>query len=622
MRRLADPEELQLNVVFPFESKKPGQPSEVWIPESRLKDKSPSELKTLAERTYEAFRRAEEWEEQRNIQYVDEKTINVAKELYKVVFPIVTVNCATVYTERLSIEDNEETRAEECFLESLVQRLGIDGDLDLSEAAMKSADVLFDTYIRDDEKYLPAFTQNLYFWVSKQLAAAAILQADEETDGQDITHEAWGEVFERHYKAEINGVKFLFQSYAYREAADILENDLKPVKMPLKELRLWAGVTYLESKANHAGAQVSGMVVATSKLAGHLNGFIVSRKENHIEELQARRNGHPELVRAYSRLDLPKGIQRPSTTELLEKMHKTLLKRKEESASLLKTHLYLVDRAYKRGGDSPTFTVNMDELLEAKGYTRRADGSFQASTYREEWGRIATLAGCWLELRRVKEKNKRGKEETFVDETPYWDVRARRRLEEGEALGLEVILLEDPEAPIIKAVVIQPGLWWGISDRGTMNFHLPHEVLTLPTDGKGNETQRMAVQIAATLALWVRSAQNQHAGKEWSYGVGTLLEASGVRTRLEFDGMNRVEVGRLRKYLAGTPDEPGGVIQHLVSLGAFDIRIRDEEAFWASGRGWQTRFWESQLTVKIPDLKIKKLGKPRTKRPRAKQALR
>lgn len=374
--------------------------------------------------------------------------------------------------------------------------------------------------------------------------------------------------------------------------------------------------------SDHAELQAVDMIVATSKLAGHLNGFIVNRSDNFVEELQARRNGRFESVRARSRLDLPRGAERPSTTELLEKMHKTLLKHKEESASLLKTHLYLVDLAYKRGGDSPTFTVNMDSLLEAKGYTRRADGSFQASTYREEWGRIATLAGCWLELRRVKEKNKRGKEETFIDETPYWEVRARRRLEEGEALGLETILLEDPSAPIIKAVVIQPGLWWGVSDRGAMNFHLPREVLALPTDGKGNETQRMAVQLAATLALWVRASQNQHAGRECAYSVGALLEASGVKTRLEFEAMHRKDAARLRKYLAGEvgEDEPSGALHHLTVSGAFVIRTRDEEEFWASGRGWQIRFWESRLTVEIPDMGIKKLEKPQVKRRAPKRA--
>lgn len=196
---------------------------------------------------------------------------------------------------------------------------------------------------------------------------------------------------------------------------------------------------------------------------------------------------------------------------------------------------------------------------------------------------------------------------------------ARRRhdeaaLEEGEALGLQTILLANPSAPIIKAFVIQPGLWWGVSDRGSMNFHLPREVLALPTDGKGNETQRMAVQLAATLALWVRSSQQQHAGEKRPYSVGALLEASGIRTRSEFEKMNRVGASRLREYLAGTEAEPGGALHHLTSLGAFDIRIRDEDDFWAFGRGWQVRFWEAMLIVRVPDMGIRKLEKPRIRK--------
>ena len=65
-------------------------------------------------------------------------------------------------------------------------------------------------------------------------------------------------------------------------------------------------------------------------------------------------------------------------------------------------------------------------------------------------------------------------------------------------------------------------------------------------------------------------------------------------------------VKRLRKYLTGTPDEPGGALHYLTSLGAFDICIRDEEEFWAAGRHWKKKFWESMLVVKIPNLAIRK----------------
>jgi len=346
------------------------------------------------------------------------------------------------------------------------------------------------------------------------------------------------------------------------------------------------------------------LVVGTSKIFAHLTSFISNNRTEELSEvLQIRKYGRKEWLKARSRLDLPPGIRRPDATKLLATMQKTLLKHKEEAASLLKTHMYLTDLAYKTGGDNPTFVVEMDKLLETKGYTRRENGTFQASTLREEWSRIVTLSGCWLEINKVVANDNKG---ILVDETPYWEVRARRRVREGEQVGLESVLLEDPSSPVIRQALIQPGLWWAISERGTMNFHLPYQVLALPTDGKGNETNRVAVQIAATLALWVRSSQLRHAGKFLLYSVGKLLEVSGIKTKKEFEQESNQKAKRLRKYLAGTPDDSYSAIKHLTDLGAFDITIADEEEFWASGKGWQERFWNAKLKVKIPNLAIKK----------------
>ncbi len=520
------------------------------IPPQTLDGKVPDEIRAHVQRTYEVFRRAEEYAEAQNFTYTNEKALDRATQLYTAVYLYIVANCHSIYYARLD-ENTEESQAEQNYLNHLDEK--IDVHKRIMETLSKSAEMLCEQWIESNgPEHARRLVQAADFHVTKQVAAAAIFEADKQVP-PSAPEEEWHNAFDKFYRARLDeGLASFYFTYTQKETQDILENELKPVEMPFEELRLWAGIAFLEGMtesgefSDFSGRQTLDMVVATSKLAGHLNGFITNRKEAYAEHLEVRVSGRAEIAHAHSRLDLPKGTARPDAIGLLEKIHKTLLRHKEESASLLKTHLYLVDRAYRQGGDSPTFTVDMDELLEAKGYKRRADGSFQASTYREEWGRVATLAGCWLELRRVRGKNKRGKDETFIDETPYWEVRARRRLEEGEALGLETILLQNPEAPIIKAVVMQPGLWWGISNRGDMRFHLPHEVLALPTDGKGNETQRMAVQIAATLALWVRSSQNQHAGRELNYGVGTVLEASGIKTRLEFENMNLVEAGRLR----------------------------------------------------------------------------
>lgn len=313
LSRIVDSEQLVLNVVFPFESKITGEPSDVWIPESRLEGKNPSEIRTLAERTYEAFRRAEEWEKERNVHYADEKSVEAAKQLYKAVLIIVTANCAAIYVDRLE-EGNEEAKAEEKFLESLAERSNADIDSEtLVNAAMESAEVLFNTWIKDDEKYIAAFTENLNFWVGKHIAAAAILQTDEEIDKQGSADEVWDEAFWRHYKEEIDGVKSLFLQYAYKEAADILENELKPVEMPFERLRLWAGVTWLEGMvkdrepSDQLTPKASGGASVTRKLAEYVNGPLTSREESFMKQFHTYRNGSYNLTHAHSRPDLPRG---------------------------------------------------------------------------------------------------------------------------------------------------------------------------------------------------------------------------------------------------------------------------------------------------------------------------
>lgn len=351
----------------------------------------------------------------------------------------------------------------------------------------------------------------------------------------------------------------------------------------------------------------TAMVVGTAPLLGHQNSFL-SRKDTQAlaADLFDRRSSFGQKYHARSWLELPAGVERPNTEAILKKMHSTLLKRKKSAASLLKTHLFLVDQARRKGGPDPLFTVHLADLLEAKGYERRADGDFHPETYREEWGRLVTLAGCWLEVRRVTEKNKRGKDETYIDETPYWHLEARRRLEAGDAIGLQQILIGDPAAPIVKSVLLRPGVWWALSDIGDKYLHIPREILALPTDGNGNAKERMAVQIAAVLALWVRSSQRQHAGTTRAYSVGSLLESAGIITHEEFLKLHHESARRIREHLAGENhlDVPTGAIHILARLGAFDVRVKDEADFWESGRGWKERFWDANLAVQIPNLGI------------------
>jgi hypothetical protein len=375
---------------------------------------------------------------------------------------------------------------------------------------------------------------------------------------------------------------------------------------PSRLFRLKDPVNTPEEVLKSLGAERPKLVtLGTNKLFAHQQRYIASKKPLLAEPLKLRRNGKQMELAIRSSLELPRGMAVPSAEDVLQRMQTTLLKRKANGASLLKTHLYLIDRAYRAGGEEPRFEVDLDDLLEAKGYKRQSYGDFHPDTYREEYGRIVTLGASWITLWEVKVKGKDKRREKYVDQTPYWELRARRKLEEGDLLGLQPVLLAHPFAPIIKAVLMEPGLWWRVSKVGDERIQIPRAILALPTDGKGNEAERIAVQLAATLAIWIRAGQSQHAGKACNYSVGALLEASGITTRDEFMTLHVEQAKRLRRYLAGD-DGTDGALATLRNIGAFGIDIADEKAFWASGRGWTEKFWEAHLAVEIPNLGIMK----------------
>lgn len=447
---------------------------------------------------------------------------------------------------------------------------------------------------RDNE--LEGEQRKFWHWFCALLATEAIIKAD--TQATDKDNEAWGEVFQQAFEenlANIDFIKKVLLSYSKALAEEFL-NEYDPKNTSLEKLKELIFADKLKPP--------TGMLtVGTSSLLAHQHRYLASKKPTLAEPIRVRRSGKPVELAVRSSLELPRGVTMPSAEDVLQRMQSTLLKRKANGASLLKTHLYLIDRAYRAGGEEPRFEVLLDDLLEAKGYKRQSYGDFDASTYREEYGRIVTLGASWITLWEVKGKDKR--RERYVDQTPYWDLRARRKLEDGDSLGLQPVLLAQPFAPIIKAVLMEPGLWWRASRMGAERIEIPRAILALPTDGKGNEAERIAVQLAATLAIWIRASQFRHAGKACKYSVGALLEASGVTTHSEFMNKHVEQAKRLRRYLA-SEDGTAGALATLREVGAFNIDIADEKMFWASGRGWMTKFWEAHLAVKIQDLGIKR----------------
>lgn len=263
-------------VVFPFDSEEVGERT-VLIHPRALDGKSPEEVRAHVQHTYEVFRRAEEYAEAQSYAYTNEKAMERANTLYKSVFLVVTINCLNVYLARLD-EDTEEARAEHKHLDRLDKKINLNECF--AEAVEKSAEVLLTRWLEDNG---PKHARNLVraadFHMKKQLAAAAIFEADEQVL-HDAPVEEWRAAFMRSYRNQLkDALKDFSFTYLQHEAQDILENDIKPVEMPLEELRLLAGVVWLEGAAADDGYTDLLTSSVNSRLARYTNTFFVSRYE-------------------------------------------------------------------------------------------------------------------------------------------------------------------------------------------------------------------------------------------------------------------------------------------------------------------------------------------------------
>ncbi|HEY9723563.1 MAG TPA: hypothetical protein V6D47_16245, partial [Oscillatoriaceae cyanobacterium] len=148
---------------------------------------------------------------------------------------------------------------------------------------------------------------------------------------------------------------------------------------------------------------------------------------------------------------------------------------------------------------------------------------------------------------------------------------------------------------------VVPGPWWEAIELPNYRLALPRELFALPLDGQGNQVNRVALQLAAELAVWER-AEMKHGPRTLYRSVGALLEKAMLadRAQLVEDSARRLNTPkRLREYLAGDGFPDQGAFAHLRTLGRFEIDIKDEAAFWASGRGWVERFWEARLQIGV-----------------------
>lgn len=345
----------------------------------------------------------------------------------------------------------------------------------------------------------------------------------------------------------------------------------------------------------------TSFIIGTSAISRHMFDHILNKSHTTKQTLPSNIKGLDIILEARSTIDLPQGVTiRPNDDQLLEKMQSSILERKKHNTGLLKTHLDLLDRTFRAKNGFPFIEYDLSKSLEALGYKRQSHGSLHTDTLHEHYNRIVTLASQWITVSEVHA----GKRKKQFDETPYWIIQARRQVAEGDVVDMmQPLLLEDKRAPIITKLFIQPGMWWQVAEMSKYHLSIPRAVLELPVDGKGNETQRMALQITATLAVWIRSSQKSHAGKEVSYTVGRLLESSGILNKHDFLNYEPKTARRLRSYLVGE-NFSSGALGLLRDLRAFDFDIPSESDFFSTGHGWKEKFWNAELKVRIPDLTL------------------
>jgi hypothetical protein len=343
----------------------------------------------------------------------------------------------------------------------------------------------------------------------------------------------------------------------------------------------------------------SSFIIGTNAISRHMFDHILNRALSTEQELPSKVTGLNFTLVAHSTIDLPQGVTvQQNDDQLLEKMQASILELKKHRTGLLKTHLDLLDRASRAKDGFPFIKYDLSEALEDLGYKRQRHGSLHTDTLHEHYNRVVTLSLQWINVSEVHGK----KRKKYIDQTPYWVIQARRQLVEGDVVNMmQPLLLADKRAPIVTEIYMQPGMWWQVAEMSKYHLRIPRSVLELPVDGKGNETQRMALQITATLAVWIRSSQKSHAGKEVSYTVGKLLESSGILSKQDFMKYEPKTASRLRSYLVGE-NFSSGALGLLRNLRAFDFDIPSEQDFFSTGHGWKEKFWNAELKVRIPEL--------------------
>ncbi len=252
-------------------------------------------------------------------------------------------------------------------------------------------------------------------------------------------------------------------------------------------------------------------------------------------------------------------------------------------AGLLKAHLDLVDLVDRHAPGGAGVVYDLGEALARLGFVRLAGGGYHPSTVREHLRRLAALAERRIGL-------EGGAEE------PVWRFFVH---EAGDTLRPLASEQDWEAARRAGRVVAQAGAWLQACELPHYRMPVGRELLALPMDGHGHQVERVALLLAAELAVW-EGAEMRHGPHAVKRGLGSLLARAGVA---DLAGL-RAETAakgngpkRLRSYLAGEGFADEGALALLRAHAGFDVDIADEAAFWAAGRGWLERFWDARMRL-------------------------
>lgn len=364
--------------------------------ETDVRGKDPAEIRRMVELTESAFRRSTHIAKELGEKLTDEKAIAVAHDFFRQVYHIAVMNCLHVYTARVEA-NTAEARAEGERLGRLERDLNGQWDLKFVETV---AENLWDVWLASNgAKRTADFGRNLQSLLLRHLVAGAILTVEAEVP-QEAVAETWDEsvwrtLHDYDSRAIINDY---YKVQTYSEAEDLLENELKPAEMSFEELRLWAGLSFLEASVAGSGSESAEPV----KPYGLLN-FPVDHAAFSFTQYLAGRIDTEEAVGNLVKVPVKatRGQQRELAVgealppELLgtvaaESVEPTLARiRADRNETKAKVFVGVLALASQRGVDSERFFVSLaDLMLLVAGYKRSGKSKTKASYY---WNKAAEI---------------------------------------------------------------------------------------------------------------------------------------------------------------------------------------------------------------------------------------